>query len=406
MPISKTLLEQTFCLEKWVKDKALPFWSSIGINPENASVYEQLDDSGQPDLSANIRSRVQSRQVFVFASAQNMGWMDNALPIIAGIDNFLNVHARNAGEGYAHLLSPEGKIIDPRKDAYDFAFYILACAYRYKTFSDLNALDQANRLVKFLEAEFKKAPGGWMEGNYGCQYRRQNPHMHLFEAFLSCYEFTQDGKWLAKAGQVYTLFETTFFDHKHAVIREHFEDNWSLAPFPHGQIVEPGHMFEWIWLLRWYQKLTGAPVDGYCDKLYENALKLGLSGNSHLIYDEVMADGTIIKASKRLWPITELIKASLAQAQVHPTKAERYEEHAAKGIKTLFDFYLRKNVSAYETPAIEKQQPENVAVDAYTGTYVDQLDAEDKVCAAHSPASTLYHIAMAAIVAVNYQKGK
>lgn len=408
MPISQSLIKQTQCLEKWMKDKALPFWSSVGINSANASVYERLDESGQPDLSVNMRSRVQSRQIFVFSCAQNMGWMDNSLPIVAGIDNFLNMHARNQGDGYAHLLSPDGIIIDPKKDAYDFAFFILACAYRYKTYSDLHALDQTNRLVKYLESEFKDAPGGWMEGNYGCQYRRQNPHMHLFEAFLTCYEFTQDGKWLAKAGQIYTLFETTFFDHKFAVVREYFEDSWVLAPAPQGQIVEPGHMFEWVWLLRWYQKLTGAPVDQYCDKLYEKALQLGLNKDNHLVYDEVTADGTVIKASKRLWPITELIKASIAQAEFHAEDTSQFETHATAGIKTLFDFYLNKNVTGFSNRVGDMKIHETIStlIDGYTGSYVDQLDANNKVCAAHSPASTLYHIAMAAMVATNYLKGK
>jgi mannose/cellobiose epimerase-like protein (N-acyl-D-glucosamine 2-epimerase family) len=403
MLISAHFLTQTLRLETWIKDKALPFWSSTGINSTNQSVFERLDDNGQPDLNANMRSRVQSRQILVFCAAQNMGWMDNVLPIVAGIDNFLDSHAKvqNSGEGYAHLLSPDGKIIDPKKDAYDFAFYILACVYRYKTFNDLLALEQAHSLIKYIETEFKAAPGGWMEGDYDAPCRRQNPHMHLFEAFLTCYEFTHDGKWLAKAGQIYTLFETTFYDHQNHVIREFFESDWSVCQNNKGKTIEPGHMFEWIWLLRWYQKLTGAPVDTYCDQLYQKALQLGLSDRTHLVYDEVMLDGSAVHSSKRLWPITELIKASVAQAQSHPQLADLYEEHAAEGIKTLFDFYLTKNVTGYN-----KQSMGDTALDVYTGGYIDQLDADNKVCAAHAPASTLYHIIMATIVAVNYRRGK
>jgi len=406
--LSEYLTHQIFNLEQWMTKKALPLWSTVGINPHNASVYERLNEAGEPDTCANLRTRVQARQIFVFASAHSMGWMENALPRVAGIDAFLNQYAKQGeGEaGFAHLLSHDGKIIDAKKDAYDFAFYILACAYRYNVFHDLNALDQANKLVTHIETDFKDASGGWLEGNYHSKYRRQNPHMHLFEAFLTCYEFTRDGKWLAKAGQIYTLFEAVFFDHNTHVIREYFDGDWTIAPDHHGRIVEPGHMFEWIWLLRWYQKLADVPVDSYCDALYRKAMEIGCDKATFLVFDEVTADGAVINASKRLWPMTELIKASLAQAKAHPEQAAEYENNAAKGIDTLFNFYLDSDVtgSVGQSDISSKDASIESGVHNYSGRYIDQLGADNSVVAAHSPASTLYHIAMAAIVAVNYRK--
>lgn len=387
--------------------KALPLWSSKGINPLNASVYERLDESGEPDISADLRSRVQARQIFVFASAQNMGWMENALPHVAGIDQFLNQYAKQSklDEGFAHLLSHDGTIIDGKKDAYDFAFFILACAYRYKVFHDLNALDQANKLVSYIETNFKNDSGGWLEGNYDSKYRRQNPHMHLFEAFLTCYEFTRDGKWLAKAGQIYTLFESVFFEHETNVIREYFNNDWSLASGHYGQIVEPGHMFEWVWLLRWYQKLSDVPVDRYSDALYTKAMAIGRATNTSLVFDQVTDDGTVINDSKRLWPVTELVKASLAQAIAHPERAVEFEAQAAEGIKTLFNFYMDSSVTgSILTSSVMNSEASN-DLEKYNGRYIDQLGPDNKVLAGHAPASTLYHIAMAAIVAVNYTKG-
>ena len=407
--LSEYLTNQISNLEQWMTKKALPLWSTTGINPFNASVYERLNESGQPDTNADLRTRVQARQIFVFAAAQSMGWMENTLPYVAGIDGFLNQYAKQGeGEvGFAHLLSHDGVIIDGKKDAYDFAFYILACAYRYKVFHDLNALDQANKLVSHIETDFKDASGGWLEGNYDSQYRRQNPHMHLFEAFLTCYECTHDGKWLAKAGQIYTLFESVFFDHKTHVIREYFDGNWNIAIGHYGSIVEPGHMFEWIWLLRWYQRLSEVPVDLYCDALYRKAMEIGCDKTTFLVFDEVTADGAVINASKRLWPITELIKASLAQAIAHPSQAAEYENNAARCISTLFSFYLDSDVtgSQLKFDVSSDEELTHRVVDNYSGRYIDQLGADNSVVAGHSAASTLYHIAMAAIVAVNYRRG-
>lgn len=377
----------------WLQNSALPFWSQQGINPQTGAVYEKFNADHQPDLGAVFRSRVQARQIFVFAAAYQQGWLPDALPVVAGIQHFLNRHARkdSSDAGYVHSLTAEGEQLDQKLDAYDFAFFLLSCAYRYQSFSDLQALDQANKLLQQIEHQFRSVPGGWMEGDYSSPYRRQNPHMHLFEAFLALYQVTKDGKWLAKAGQIYTLFETVFFRADQGVLLEYFTDQWQPLPGPKGQIVEPGHMFEWVWLLRWYQQLTGTPVDYYCETLYQNGLKLGLEASTGLIYDEVVPGQEPLKKTKRLWPLTELIKASLAQAKAssEPEYQLKAEQQAAFTIDLLFRFYLPANV---------------------TGLYFDQLDANNQVCVADAPASTLYHLMVAGLEARAYcqtqQNGK
>lgn len=377
----------------WLQNSALPFWSQQGINPQTGAVYEKFNADHQPDLGAVFRSRVQARQIFVFAAAYQQGWLPDALPVVAGIQHFLNRHAKkdSSDAGYVHSLTAAGEQLDQKLDAYDFAFFLLSCAYRYQSFSDLQALDQANKLLQQIEHQFRSVPGGWMEGDYSSPYRRQNPHMHLFEAFLALYQVTKDGKWLAKAGQIYTLFETVFFRADQGVLLEYFTDQWQPLPGPQGQIVEPGHMFEWVWLLRWYQQLTGTPVDYYCETLYQNGLKLGLEASTGLIYDEVVPGQEPLKKTKRLWPLTELIKASLAQAKAssEPQYQLKAEQQAAFTIDLLFRFYLPANV---------------------TGLYVDQLDANNQVCVADAPASTLYHLMVAGLEARAYcqtqQNGK
>lgn len=380
-----SLPAQSQKLSAWLQHSALPFWSLQGINLQTGAAYEKFNADHQPDLSAIFRSRVQARQVFVFAAAYQQGWLPDALATVAGIQHFLNQHAKkeSADAGYVHSLTASGEQLDRKLDAYDFAFFLLSCAHRYQSFSDLQALDQANKLLKQIEQQFHAAPGGWMEGDYSSPYRRQNPHMHLFEAFLALYQATKDGKWLAKAGQIYTLFETVFFRAEQGVLLEYFTDNWQPLPGKQGLLIEPGHMFEWVWLLRWYQQLTDTPVNHYCDALYRNGLKLGIEAATGLVYDEVLANGEPVKATKRLWPLTELIKASLAQAKASTVLQDRInaEQTAALAIDLLFRFYLTSNV---------------------TGLYIDQLDAYNQVCVADAPASTLYHLMVAGLEARVY----
>jgi len=58
-------------------------------------------------------------------------------------------------------------------------------------------------------------------------------------------------------------------------------------------------------------------------------------------------DGKVkFQASKRCWPLTEFIKASLAQAPIS-TLLERpcFEENAALGNTLLFDFYMHPHIA-------------------------------------------------------------
>jgi mannose/cellobiose epimerase-like protein (N-acyl-D-glucosamine 2-epimerase family) len=373
-------------LQSWLITDALPFWSTQGINPHNGAVYEQLLFDGKPDLTVNQRLRVQARQILVFCVAQQQQWIEDSQPLVNKISQFMQTYGRISTNhaGYAQMLNAQNQIITDKLDTYDFAFYLLSCFHRWHTFKEQSALDEANRLLAYMEVHFKDGSAGWLEGNYQVTHRRQNPHMHLFEAFMTGYEVTGDGRWLAKAGQIFSLFEQFFFNPSKQVLYEHFDSNWQLAIGASNRTIEPGHMFEWVWLLRWYERLTHTPTSLYCDGLYNKAMQIGFDPISQLIYDGVDEDGKVISASKRCWPLTEFIKASLAQASVS-TLLERpvFEENAALGIQLLFDFYMHPEIA---------------------GSYIDQLDGNNKVLANHAPASTLYHLVVAGIDASKYQQ--
>ncbi|MBN9011423.1 MAG: AGE family epimerase/isomerase, partial [Rhizobiales bacterium] len=68
--------------------------------------------------------------------------------------------------------------------------------------------------------------GGWAESDRHELPRRQNPHMHLFEASLALYEITGEPAHLARASSIFDLFRQRFFDPRHRVIREYFGLDW------------------------------------------------------------------------------------------------------------------------------------------------------------------------------------
>jgi mannose-6-phosphate isomerase len=325
---------------------------------------------------------VQARQAFFFVAAADRGWCDSGAAVARRLLAFVQKHAAHptAGGGYTHLLDKQYQVVDTKQDLYDHAFFLLANAWVYRVCGDKSALAEAEKLVAHLDAKFGSAVGGWIEGDYQYACRRQNPHMHLFEAFLALYDATHDAKWLARVGELFALFQTRFFDAEQQVLFEFFQEDWSLCADAKGEVVEPGHMMEWVWLLDWYSRRSGRPVAHYTKALYEKGLQIGMD-KSGLLFDAVAPDGRVIDPKKRCWGITELIKASLVQIRAGNPEAEAI---AIKGVDDLFTYYL-----CASTP----------------GSYVDQRGVHDEVVVDVAPASTLYHLIVAAVELIDHCNG-
>ena len=131
-------------------------------------------------------------------------------------------------------------------------------------------------------------------------------------------------------------------------------------------------MMEWVWLLRWYERVRETPTTPYADILFENVLAYGKSA-SGLLFHRIDTDGRVQADSKRLWPMSELIKAALSQARAGNADGERI---AAEAIGTFFTRFV---------PGTSKSP------------YVDQLDSRDRVADGRAAASSMYHLVSAAL---------
>ncbi|WP_049722765.1 AGE family epimerase/isomerase [Gilvimarinus polysaccharolyticus] len=378
--MARDIKAQTQRLLQWFEMDALPLWRARIIDPCTGASFERLRADGAADTHANVRVRVQARQAFFFAAAKTCGWCDDGADVAQRLLAFTESHAAHpsAGGGFTHLLNPEFEVIDFKQDLYDHAFFLLAYAWLYRVTGERIALDKAEALIAHLDAHFCSEFGGWTEGDYGHVVRRQNPHMHLFEACMALYEASGEAHWLARADKLFGLFESHFFCPKREVLFEFFNADWTLAAGEAGQVVEPGHMMEWVWLLDWYARLSGQEVSHYTNTLYRRALDLGLKTDSGLLYDSVTPGGQILQYSKRCWGLTELIKASLVMARAGSAEAET---RAANAVDTLFRYYLCATT---------------------LGSYVDQRGKSDEVVVAEAPASTLYHLIVLAQELLRY----
>lgn len=363
---------------QWLEQEALPLWATKGIRSEGGH-FERLSADGEPDLSSPVRVRVQARQIYTFAQAYRKGWCVNGLALAEGLLAFCEQSARaeSAPQGYIHTLTPDFTPLDTKIDLYDHAFFLLAYAALFSASGDTQYLQRAEQLWQWLDTHFKSPYGGWLEGDYPAEHRRQNPHMHLFEAFLSLYEASQNAAWLSPAEDIFSLFKQHFFDKNFGIVREFFTDDWQPAAGEAGRAVEPGHSLEWVWLLHKYESLTGQDMSAWVTPLYEQAYKIGFT-QSGLMYDVTDLEGKPLAQTKRTWPMTEAIKANISQAKAGVKNAE---QRAADAINSLFKFYLSVPVG---------------------GSWVDLRGDQDEIANRFAPASTFYHLMCASLEVSDY----
>jgi len=186
------------------------------------------------------------------------------------------------------------------------------------------------------------------------------------------FEATGDDAWRHRAETVIDLFHTHFFDAETGTLGEFFTADWRPAEGADGTLREPGHHFEWVWLLLHYRRLTGDDsVVEPADRLYRTALDFGVDAPPRGIpaaFDAVDSSGAVVESGKRLWPQTEAIKAHLAR---HELLADpKAEARARAHLAMMFDHYL----------------------DADSPVWWDRLARDGEVLSDTIPASTLYHL--------------
>ena len=81
--------------------------------------------------------------------------------------------------------------------------------------------------------------------------------MHLFEAALAWTAVDDAAEWRAMADRLAALCQQRLIDPATGALREFFGAGWSPADGVAGRIAEPGHQYEWAFLLHRWAALTG-----------------------------------------------------------------------------------------------------------------------------------------------------
>jgi mannose/cellobiose epimerase-like protein (N-acyl-D-glucosamine 2-epimerase family) len=362
-------------LVAWLTDAAYPLWAKNGIDPHNGGFIETLGQNGA-GLPHPRRARVHPRQIYAFAQAADLGWRGDAGSIVLRGMNYFTTHYRRPDGLFRTLAGADGAPLDDRAVLYDQAFALLGYAAAAAVLEAAPEFEKrALELRRAIDLRFRAADGeAFHSSETKNGYFESNPHMHLLEACLAWAEIGSDPGWIAWARHLIALAMRRFIRRDTGALGESFQADWQPAPGIAGRIVEPGHQFEWAWLL--LRSENGDP-----DALREAALRLIVIGETSGVHNQVainalLDDFSVHDANARFWPQTERLKAMLLAAQL--TGDDKYWTMAAAAAASLFA-YLRTPVPGLW---LDVQLP--------TGELVDTP----------APASTFYHL-VGAIVALD-----
>jgi mannose/cellobiose epimerase-like protein (N-acyl-D-glucosamine 2-epimerase family) len=363
-------------LRQWAVTRALPLWANAGFDHQRGGFHEHLRPDGMPDRSAVRRLRVQARQIYVYAHAAALGWYPPGRDVaIAAVDQMVSMYRSPDGRpGYAHLLAPDGSIADALRDTYDHMFVLLGLTWAARASGDAQVRVLIDDMLAFLDEHLTAPDGSFVEGLPSSLPRRQNPHMHAFEAMLALHEAIAHPEAIGRARRLLDMFDSAFFDHESKTLGEYFTNDWEPVSGAAGDSIEPGHHAEWAWLLRRHERLTGTPWGVRPGELLQTALRFADPATGFLV-DEGDRNGAVRRATRRTWPQTELAKAWLAEAEAgHPSAAE----NARIALAALAEHYLDR---------------------PFVGGWTDQFDAAGRPMTQDVPASTFYHVFCAIVEA-------
>ncbi len=366
----------------WLKRSALPVWVDVGHDVETGGFFERINLDGTANRGDNRRARVQPRQVYCYAVSGGddtpASWHAAASAAFAW---FEKVYRRQDGV-YGSLASPAGTLVDDSFDLYNQAFALFAMAQIARTFPDRagEMEEKARALLDTLKARFAHPAGGFEEGDPVKLPLCSNPHMHLFEASLAWEDVASDpAPWVSLADEIGRLALTRFIDADSGALREFFDHDWRPFPGDKGRIVEPGHQFEWAWLLaRWSVSRKDPAAMKAAERLFDIGAAHGLCATRGAAIMGLYDDFTVSDPIARLWPQTEWLKAAILLAKVGgPADRERYLAQALQAIRAL-RLFLATDIA---------------------GLWFDKMRPDGSLIDEPAPASSFYHIVCAILEA-------
>jgi mannose/cellobiose epimerase-like protein (N-acyl-D-glucosamine 2-epimerase family) len=317
-------LDQTAAAGKtWLLEAMLPLWCAAGFDERTGQFAEALTLAGEP-LPLTRRTLVQARQMFVVCAGGRLGWTGPWRERASAAGEVLLGRGRSDSGDWIYSFDTAGAPAETRSDLYTQAFVIFGLAEAGRALGRGDFIAAAQATCARLEVGWADRSGGFLEGEIAPHPGRQNPHMHLLEAFLALHAATGEAADLARAERIAQLFTGRLLTAP-GCVPEEFDADWRPIT---AAGAAPGHQFEWAWLLGRLQRAGGADRSATATALAAFGEGYGVDDAGFAV-DEIWLDGAVKSPEARLWPQTERLKAALVRLHTDETALAAAHEAAA-----------------------------------------------------------------------------
>ena len=337
-------------LDNWLFSTVLPHWLGEAVDRKAGTFVECLDGRGRAMPEVPRRGRVAPRQLFTFARAVRLGWSDPRVwPVLeAGAKTLLD--SRTEARGFPSLFDQKGRAVETAGVLYDHAFVLLAGAELHAVGVEDGAALMA-AASELIAERFADPAGGYHKVMDEPGPKLANPHMHLLEASLLHFAVSGEPVALDRVREIVGLAREHMV--RDGLIAEEMAADFGLSD---DNWTEPGHCYEWAFLLHEAATLLGD------EALKSEARALFERSEEFVEEDGLVVDRVGGEASYRLWPQLERLRCLQTfgkQDAIDPL------------LSTLQTHYLGQGPEA---------------------GWVDKLDADREPVGTRVPASMLYHL--------------
>ncbi|PMS37457.1 mannose-6-phosphate isomerase [Trinickia symbiotica] len=302
-PTDAAITAQSAALSTHFTQIVLPLWRAQGFNASMQLPYEALRAEDQTPLPvARYRAMACARQLFVFSLA---GDAAHAQTLFASLRRYFRDERHG---GWFYSVDAAGAPLETTKDLYTHAFVVFACASYLAAFGDSDARDVLGGTAALIGERFAGTEGllhSALDERFSSVRSGplQNPLMHLTEAYLAAHEATRDAAFEEALGGLATAVARTFVHAPTGAIAE-------LPIGTEGNRIEPGHQFEWFYLVaRAGSAIAASGLAASLERAFDFAQRHGVDAQTGGVCAALNEDGSIQDATQRIWAQTEYLRA-------------------------------------------------------------------------------------------------
>lgn len=240
----------------------LSFWMERMVDNERGGFYGRIDGRGRVEKDAPKGAILNARILWAFAAAYRTTRREEYLQMATRAKEYLLEHFIDREWGGVYWsLTPEGEMLDGKKQIYALGFAIYGLSEYYRATQDAEALQEALKLYEAIEKHsFDAERNGYFEaftrewGEIGDmrlsekdanECKTMNTHLHILEPYTNLHRACPSNELRGRLVNLIEIFLEKIYNPQTGHLGLFFSEEWESR----DEGFSFGHDIEAAWLL-------------------------------------------------------------------------------------------------------------------------------------------------------------